>query len=214
MSQNTVRSDSSPGADDGSAGRGALQPFDSGSMYDALRSIAARQIQANSGQRRPRDFTLQPTAIVHEAYAKLAEASNLRVESRAHFFSLAAAAMRQVLIDYARSQSREKRGGDWQRVAIDASEMSSAAGDANSADASLDVLALENAMIELGRLDPRAAEIVNLRFFAGLSERVIAEHLGISERTVRNDWRTAKAWLAQRVRGEGVDDASRRAAAE
>lgn len=192
-----------PGDDATPPGPAAGLHLESESVYDLLRRIAARQLQAHAGQRRAGDLTLQPTAIVNEAYLKLANASNLEVRDKSHFLSLAAAAMRQVLIDYARTQSRDKRGGNWKRVAVDAELLGDREVSPEPPALIVDVLALDEALKTLAAQDERAAEVVNLRFFAGMTERAIAEHLGVSERTVRNEWRSARAWLQVQLRPGG-----------
>jgi RNA polymerase sigma factor (TIGR02999 family) len=160
-------------------------------VYDSLRDLAGRYLkQAGDSP------TLQPTALVHEVYIKLANAADDDWRSRTHFHAIAARAMRQVLIDHVRGSNRQKRGGGWQRVTL--SDLS--AGDNGTL---VDVDALEAALEELGARDPRAARVVELRFFGGLAEPAVAEVLGVSERTVRNDWRMARAWLRCRLQEAG-----------
>jgi RNA polymerase sigma factor (TIGR02999 family) len=148
-------------------------------VYQELRSIAERQLRRESG-----DPVLQPTAIVHEAYLKLAgdvgAASN-----RAHFLAIAARAMRQVLVDEARRRQAHKRGGGQLAVTL------SQGADALTCDPEL--LLLLNAALD--KLDARQREIVELRFFGGMQEQEIAELLGVSDRTVRREWVKARAWL-------------------
>ncbi|MHC4137721.1 MAG: ECF-type sigma factor [Planctomycetota bacterium] len=157
----------------------ALMPV----IYDALRELAGRYLDQAGGSP-----TLQPTALVHEAYLKLVDVGTDDLRSRTHFQALAARVMRQALIDHARRRDRRKRGGGWQRVTL--SDVT--AGDPDSV---VDLEALETALAQLGEQDERAARVVELRFFAGLPERAIAEFLGVTTRTVRNDWRMARAWL-------------------
>jgi RNA polymerase sigma-70 factor (ECF subfamily) len=152
-------------------------------VYGALRELAGRYLR-EAGE----PLTLQPTALVHEAYLKLAGAAADDWRSRTHFYAVAARAMRQVLIDHVRGRNRLKRGGGRQRVTL--SDVA-----AGTRDTLVDVDALEEALVRLGRQDERAARVVELRFFAGLPEPAVAEVLGVSERTVRNDWRMARAWL-------------------
>ena len=137
----------------------------------------------------PADHTLQPTALVHEAYLRLAGESNRHWRgNRTHVFALAARAMRQVLIDYARRRSAAKRGRSWGRVTL-----SEAAGAGERRD--VDLIALSEALDKLAHLNERQCRIVELRFLAGLTVEETAEALGVSPRTVKLDWRMARAWL-------------------
>jgi RNA polymerase sigma factor (TIGR02999 family) len=159
-------------------------------LYVELRALAERHLRRPSGTP-----TLQPTALVHEVFLKLAGGSEVDYLGRTHFFAVAASAMRQVLIDHVRGNNRRKRGGDRQRVTLtDVQDVSH--------DSGIDFDDLEDALAELGRLDERAARIVELRFFGGLTEKAAADILGISERTLRYDWRMARAWLRRRLNGE------------
>jgi RNA polymerase sigma factor (TIGR02999 family) len=152
-------------------------------IYDALRDLADRYLgQAGEAP------TLQPTVLVHEAYLKLVGVDSGDLRSQTHFYALAARAMRQVLIDHLRHRGRQKRGGNWQRVTL--SDVTT-----GDTDGVVDLEALETALVKLGKQDGRAARVVELRFFAGLNEAATANALGVSERTVRNDWRMARAWL-------------------
>lgn len=160
-------------------------------VYDQLRRIA----QVRMGEER-RDHTLQATALVHEAYAKLLGDAELSWESRAHFFNAAAQAMRRILIDHARTKNAIKRGGEQRRVPISLVDL------AQQQDPS-EILALEEAMRTLEHEDERAAQIVSLRFFAGLSVERTALALGISERTVIREWTFARARLFELMQGEG-----------
>ena len=144
---------------------------------------------ANGYMRRERpDHTLQPTALVHEAYLKLVEQRSTNWQSRAHFFGIAAQMMRRILIDHARGHLREKRGGGQRAVPIDDAL-------AFAPEHSLELIKLDESLERLAQLDPRQARIVELRFFGGLSVEQTAEMLGISEKTVKRDWSVAKAWL-------------------
>ena len=156
----------------------ALAPW----VYEELRRLARHYLG------RSPEHTLQPTALVHEAYLKLADPRSADARSQTHFRAIAAVAMRQVLVDHARSRGREKRGGDRERVTL-VSAIHPAP------EASWDAEALESALSRLAVLDPRATRVVEMRFFAGMSEEEVAEALGVSDRTVRNDWRMARAWL-------------------
>lgn len=152
--------------------------------YEHLRQLAAVYMARRAGA----GDTLQPTALVHEAYLKLLDSDQSKFKSETHYAAVAALAMRQILIDHARGKNRAKRGGGWQRVTLsDVHNVS--IGD------QIDVLALDEALTRLADLDPRAARVVELRFFGGLSEVETASYLGVSERTVRNDWSMARAWL-------------------
>jgi RNA polymerase sigma factor (TIGR02999 family) len=154
-------------------------------VYDDLRRRArAYMSRERSGH------TLQPTALVHEAYMKLVDQSRVNWRGRTHFFAIGAQAMRRILIDHARGHGREKRGGEWQRVTLSAPLKSDESG------LDLDeLLILDRALETLAGLDERQAKIVELRFFAGLKMSEVAEVLGVSKRTVEDDWVHARAWL-------------------
>ena len=148
-------------------------------LYDDLRRLARRQLAREHGSR-----TIQPTALVHEAYLKLA-GSAPRAQNRAHLLAIAAHAMRQVLVDHARERRAAKRGPDWVSTTLtDGVSTTNLDPDA--------LLALDDA---LDRLEPRQRQVVECRFFAGLDDAEIAEALGITTRTVRRDWVKARAWL-------------------
>src|SRR3954467_6078667 len=155
-------------------------------VYGELRVIAARQMQ----RERP-GHMLQPTALVHEAYLRLVDGQPLRWESRAHFFRIAARAMRQVLIDFSRRQRADKRGGEWQRVTLDP-DLATVSGD-------WELLDLHEALSRLGELDPALERLVELRFFPGLTLDEAAAALSVSRRKAANDWRAALAWLRGRA---------------
>ncbi len=157
-------------------------------VYDELRRAAERCLRGE----RP-DHTLQPTELVHEAYLKLIDQTKTAWQDRAHFIAVAARAMRQILIDHARGRLAQKRGGGAQRVTLD----SAIAAPGSSSDQ--DVLALHDALEKLGDLDPRAAQVAELRIFGGLSAPDTAEVIGASERTVRNDWVFARSWLTREL---------------
>ena len=159
-------------------------------VYAELRGLAgALMRQREAGQ------TLQPTALVHEAYLKLARHSPDAAawESRAHFFAVAAKAMRQVLANHARDRNAQKRGDGWKRVTL-----RDAAGEAETTE--VDLLALHDALTELADADARKAELVELRFFGGLTMPEISEVMGVSTPTLERDWRVAKAWIGARLR--------------
>lgn len=159
-------------------------------VYEELRSLAAHYLRGE----RP-DHTLQPTALVHETFLKLSRQSKLDVNDRTHFLAIAAGAMRQVLVDHARTHLAQKRGGHWQRITVDESI-------AVSADGVEDLLALDDSLRRLAAVDEVAARIVEMRFFAGLTELEIAEVLGMSERWVRGQWAFARAWLRRELRAD------------
>ena len=150
-------------------------------IYEDLRRLAHRQLDREGG-----GHTLQTTALIHEAYLKLAGPGGAQAASnRAHFMAIAARAMRQVLVDYARRRKAAKRGGGVIYATLgDAAEPVDASAD--------DLLALSDA---LDQLDPRQRQVIECRFFGGMEEKEIAEALGVSERTVRRDWVKARAWL-------------------
>lgn len=161
-------------------------------VYDRLRAIAGGYFR----HQRP-DQTLQATALVHEAYLKLIDQSGADWRDRAHFFAVAAQAMRQILVDHARSRAAAKRGSGWRRVTLD--QVDHEAGRPSDESRMQDVLWLDDALSELSRVAPRQTRIVELRFFAGLSVNEIAEAVGVSPRTVDLDWKLARAWLARRL---------------
>lgn len=152
-------------------------------VYDELRRAAAQQLRF--GQESP---TWSPTSLVNEAYLKLFCGAQLPLNDRAHFFSLSACAMRQLLIDRQRAKQAEKHGGHLQRVALDEHLMDESTGE-------IDYLDLDRALKELQRIDERAARVVDLHFFAGLNFMEIAELLVLSDKTVRRDWNSARAFL-------------------
>jgi len=131
---------------------------------------------------------LQTTALVHEAYLRLIDAGNVDWRDRAHFFGISARLMRQVLVEFARSRGARKRGGDARQVEFDEAATAAVGRDA-------DLVALDDALTALAAIDPREAQVVELRFFGGLSVEESAEVLGVSRNTVLRDWNHAKAWL-------------------
>jgi RNA polymerase sigma-70 factor (ECF subfamily) len=154
-----------------------------------LRQIAARFLHRERG-----DHTLEPNALVNELYVRLLGAQPIAYNDRAHFFAVAAQTMRRILIDHARARVADKRGGVQQRVSL------SAVDGWRPIEHSEDLLALDHALGKLEKADPRAARVVELRFFGGLTEDDVAEVLGVSPITVKRDWRTARAWLVSRLR--------------
>jgi RNA polymerase sigma factor (TIGR02999 family) len=152
-------------------------------VYDELRRMAKRQLR-----RQPPGNTLQTTALVHEAYLRLVDTSQMEWQDRAHFFAVAARAMRCLLVDRARARQAEKRGGGAQRVELDEAA-------AVSPEQSVDMLMLDEALGRLAALDQRQGQIVELRYFGGMSLEETAEALNLSAITVRREWVKAKAWL-------------------
>jgi len=156
-------------------------------VYDELHRIASRYL----AYERP-DHTLQPTALVHEAYLRLVEQKGGNWQDRAHFFAVAAQTMRHLLVDYARARKTDKRGGGLQRVELDNVTLFAAEAE--------EIVALDEALTRLKEMDACQAKVVELRYFGGLSTQEVAEVLGISERTVRREWSMAKAWLYGELR--------------
>lgn len=165
-------------------------------IYQDMRRLAVAHM---SGERR--DHTLSPTALVHEAYVKFVDQRNTDWKNRLHFFSVAARIIRRILIDHAREKHAMKRGGGEANVTlISIAEQSIAAPTRD-----IDLLALDEAMLELAALDEQQARIVELRYFGGCTIEEIAELLGISKRTVDREWQAARAWLFDRL-GEDEED--------
>ena len=152
-------------------------------VYDELRRMAAaKMVHEGAGQ------TLQPTALVHEAWLRLGGDGQPNWENRAHFFSAASEAMRRILIDRARRKGRLRRGGEWQRLDIE--HVTVACDDGDDI-----VLAVHEALDKLAKQDPLKADIVKLRYFVGMNHQEIAEALGTAEPTVRRHWAFARSWL-------------------
>lgn len=156
-------------------------------VYGELRALAARRLKLERG-----NHTLQPTALVNEVYLKFEKQQALDIKGRTHFLALAGSAMRQVLVDHARNHNAQKRGGGTLLVTLDDS---SAIDDRTGQD----IFDLHRALTKLATLDPLEARVVEMRFFAGLTEAEIAGELGISERWVRDQWTHAKAWLRKEL---------------
>ena len=157
-------------------------------VYDELRALAGGFLRAERA-----DHTLQPTALVHEAWMRVLQQSGVHWKSPGHLRALGATLMRRILVDHARKKKAAKRGGGQQAVTLN-SELLDGEGERG-----LDVLALEEALEKLARLDERQARIIELRFFAGLTIPEAAEALEISETTVEDQWRFARAWLAREL---------------
>jgi RNA polymerase sigma factor (TIGR02999 family) len=143
------------------------------------------------------DHTLQPTALVHEAYLRLVDASSIEWQSRAHFFGIAARAMRQVLVEHARRRAAAKREGGWERVTVDQALDLRASSD-------IKILRLEEVLTQLGEMDQRMARVVELRVFAGMRIKEVAHVVGVSPRTVDNDWSVARMWLTRELAEESA----------
>jgi RNA polymerase sigma factor (TIGR02999 family) len=156
-------------------------------VYDQLRALAARYMQTER-----RDHTLQPTALVHEAYLRLIDASRVDWQGKSHFFAIAATQMRRVLAEHARAHNAAKRGGGARKITLHDEAAISPTG-------VIDMLALDEAMDRLTRESPRQCRVVELRFFGGLSVEETAHILDVSKSTVKGDWRVAKAWLAREL---------------
>ena len=156
-------------------------------VYDQLR-ILARDLMS---QERP-DHTLQATALVHEAYLKLVDQTRVDWRGRSHFFAVAAQAMRRILVDHARQHQAAKRGGRRERNTLDEELVTGRQQEE-------DLLALEDALVKLAELDPRQAEMVELRFFGGLSVAEVAEALGMSKRSVEREWTMVRSWLRREL---------------
>lgn len=157
-------------------------------VHDELRRLARRQMAGE----RP-GHTLQPTALVNEAYLRLANLKEMQWQDRAHFFAMAARLMRRILVDVARSRGYQKRGGAAKRVSF-TEALDIAEGQPT------DVVALDHALEALARVDERKSQVVELRFFGGLSIEETAEALGVSRETVKRDWTFAKLWLQRHLR--------------
>jgi len=163
-------------------------------LYRELRRIASRQMGGERG-----DHTLQPTALVHEAWMRLFEGESPEWQGRSHFLRLASRAMRRVLVDHARSRAADKRGGGAGRVALDDVL-------AEFEERRIDVLALDVALERLTKMDAQLARIVEARFFAGLTIEETARTLEVGTATVERGWRVARMWLSNELRQEGLGD--------
>ncbi len=167
-------------------------------VHEELRRLAKRYMRRERRQRAA--HTLQTTALVNEAYLRLIDAQRVQWRNRAHFFAIAARLMRRILVDYARAQNYAKRGGGLPQVSLDeAPEFGT--------ERAPDLVALDDALDALARVDERKSRVIELRFFGGLSVEETAEVLKVSPDTVMRDWRLAKAWLLREMSG-GEDDAA------
>jgi RNA polymerase sigma factor (TIGR02999 family) len=161
-------------------------------VYEQLRLLADQALAKDWGNK-----SLQPTELVHEAYLRLVDAAHRDWESRFHFFGVAARLMRQILVDRARLRLAQKRGGGALKVSIQSVELEVA----DPGPRPIDLISLDLALRELADLDLDQSRIVELRFFAGMTVEETAEVLGVSPRTIKRDWRLAKAWLKRRLNG-------------
>ena len=157
-------------------------------LYDELHEIAARYLQHER-----RDHTLQATALIHEAYLRLVDQKNVEWKNRSHFFGVAAQLMRRILVDYARSHQAIKRGGSVPKISLDDAIVFSKEQPEN-------LVALDQLLTRLSAVDSQQGQIVELRFFAGLSVEETAEIMDISPATVKRDWAMAKVWLARELK--------------
>ena len=156
-------------------------------VYGELRALAARYLR-----RERKDHTLQPTALVHEVYLKLVGQTRVDWQGRAHFLAIAAHAMRQILVDHARRHQAAKRGGNRHRIALDDNLVI-------ESDRNVDLLPLEDALTKLTKLDPRQAQMIELRFFGGLDIAEVAKVTGISKRSAEREWTMVRAWLRREL---------------
>ncbi len=157
-------------------------------VYQELRDLARRYLQRERG-----DHTLQPTALVHEAYLRMVDQSRVQWQNRAQFFGIAAQLMRRILVDHARAHVAAKRGGKAERISLEDAEIS-------PEERASELVELDAALTELAAVDDRKSRIVELRFFGGLSIDETAEAIGVNAATVRRDWTVAKTWLHHRIR--------------
>lgn len=155
-------------------------------VYDELRRLAARYMRRES-----QGHTLQTSALINEAYLRLVDQKNVQLQNRAQFFGFASQLMRHILVDHARSRSRIKRGGGVQMVSL--AEQAVMSNDVAA------VIALDDALKNLAEMDPRKAQIVEMKFFGGLTNEEVAEVLKVTSRTVEREWRKAKAWLQRAI---------------
>jgi RNA polymerase sigma factor (TIGR02999 family) len=170
-----------------------------GQYCDDLHRLASRLLC-----REQQGHPLSPTDLVHETYARLVNQTRVAWRGRAHFLAIAAQMMRRILVDQARRDRRVRRGGDWKRVTLE-----DAATTRHEALELADAIALDDALAKLASIDPREAQIVELRFFVGLSNEEIAEHLGVATRSVGRDWAHAKVWLRRELAPQAsVDNAA------
>ncbi len=159
-----------------------------GLVYQELRHIAASQMR----RERP-GHVLQTTALVHEAYLRMVGSTPVALQNRGHFFAIASQQMRRILVDHARAAGAERRGGGAGRIGLEHVQLA-------APERNIDVLALDEALNDLERIDARAARVVELRYFGGYTDKEAAEALGVPFATVRRDWEYARSWLFDRMR--------------
>ena len=163
-------------------------------VHAELRRLARRHM----GHERP-GHTLQATALVNEAYLRLVDVRKIQWQNRAHFFAMSARLMRRILVDFARSKHYQKRGGNAQKVTFDEAL-------AVSNERGGDLVAVDDALVALAAVDPRKSQVVEMRFFGGLSVEETAEALHVSVDTVMRDWKLAKVWLLRELKGQSADE--------
>jgi RNA polymerase sigma factor (TIGR02999 family) len=165
-------------------------------VFDELRRLAQSHLRREPGSH---SHTLQPTALVNEIYMRLVDQRRVQWQSRAQFFAFAATLMRRILVDHAKAKQTDKRGGGVQKISLHEGIGTPAAVD-------IDLIALDQALNRLEKMDPTQAQIVVLRFFAGLNNKEIAEAVGISRTTVKREWTLARLWLFRELGGGGEPD--------
>ena len=163
-------------------------------VYDELRGLARGFLR-----RETPGHTLQPTALIHEAYLRLIDQDKTELQSRSHFVAIAARSMRQILVDHARRKKAHKRGGEWMKINLDEAL-------AEYEESGLDILALHDSLAKLEQMDGRKARVVELRFFGGLTVEEAADVLEVSPKTVEADWYMARAWLRGELGEAGNGD--------
>jgi RNA polymerase sigma-70 factor (ECF subfamily) len=163
-------------------------------VYTELHRLAHRYMD-----RERKTHTLQPTALVHEAYERLIDLKHVSWQNRAHFFGVSAQLMRRILVDYARSRRYSKRGGEWRQVPLNEAV-------ALFRDRQTDIVALDDVLRTLADIDARKSRVVEMRFFGGLSIKEVAEVLNVSQETVLRDWRLAKVWLLRELNQGAADE--------
>ncbi len=161
-----------------------------GLVYEELHRIASREMRHER-----EGHTLQTTALVHEAYMRLAGSESLEIQNRGHFFAVASRQMRRILVDHARSSGAQRRGGSAIKVELDKLQIA-------AAERSIDVILLDESLKALERLEPRAAKVVELRYFGGYTDKEVVEALGVSLATVRREWEFARSWLFDHMQGK------------
>lgn len=159
-------------------------------LYDELRDMAGRYMHFENS-----NHTLQPTSLVHEAYVKLLDQDRVDWKGRTHFLAVSAQAMRRLLVDHARTKSRKKRGGDQKKVGVEVAEWT-----VLSTDNEDHILAVDDALHKLNELNPLQAQIVEMRFFSGMTVQEVADELDLSKRKVESEWTMIKAWLKKELK--------------